>query len=68
MRHLCSTQAFAQFVMERVERDPSDFEVLFFDEQIKKKMNRMSLSRLGRSSSRVRRLLYASRLTFIPSE
>ena len=44
---LCSTQALTQFVIERVERDPSDFEVLFFDEQIKRKLNRMSISKLG---------------------
>jgi hypothetical protein len=44
---LSGTQAMTQFILERVERDNQDFEVLFFDEMIKRKLNRMSLSKLG---------------------
>eukprot|EP00124_Ichthyophonus_hoferi_P001719 Ihof_evm2s98 gene=Ihof_evmTU2s98 len=41
---LMETQAWSNFVIERIERDPNDFEVLFFNEMIKKKKNRSSSS------------------------
>ncbi|KAJ3413960.1 hypothetical protein HDV05_007249 [Chytridiales sp. JEL 0842] len=43
MTALVETQAFAQFTLDRVERPESDYEVLFFDESIKAKLNRSKL-------------------------
>ncbi|KAJ3077682.1 hypothetical protein HK102_005044, partial [Quaeritorhiza haematococci] len=43
MSNLMETQAFAQFTLDRIERHESDFEVLFFDESIKAKLNRSKL-------------------------
>ncbi|KJE88826.1 hypothetical protein CAOG_00406 [Capsaspora owczarzaki ATCC 30864] len=34
------TQSFSQFTLDRMERPPSDFEVLFFDESLKERQNR----------------------------
>ncbi|KAJ3390675.1 hypothetical protein HDU92_000343 [Lobulomyces angularis] len=42
MSSLVETQAFSQFIYERVQRSKSDYEVLFFDESIKAKLNRSS--------------------------
>lgn len=42
------TQAFAQFTLERVVRMPEDYEVLFFDETIKAKVNR-SVMKINKS-------------------
>ncbi|KAF9082901.1 hypothetical protein BGX23_011971 [Mortierella sp. AD031] len=41
------SQAFVQFVQDRVDRSPGDPEIMFFDEVIKAKMNR-SRFRLGK--------------------
>ncbi|KAJ1344288.1 hypothetical protein BSLG_001428 [Batrachochytrium salamandrivorans] len=43
MAQVIETQAFAQFVLDRVERPESDYEILFFDESIKAKLNRSKL-------------------------
>lgn len=40
MAVLIETQAFAQFILDRIERPDTDYEILFFDESIKQKMNR----------------------------
>jgi len=50
MIRLLDTQAFSQFVQERILRDPNDYEVLFFDEMIKAKKNR-SLFTLTKEST-----------------
>jgi hypothetical protein len=43
MTGFVETQAFAQFTLDRIERQESDYEVLFFDESIKAKLNRSKL-------------------------
>ncbi|KAJ3330361.1 hypothetical protein HDU76_005873 [Blyttiomyces sp. JEL0837] len=43
LMQLVETQAFAQFTLDRIERSESDYEVLFFDESIKAKLNRSRL-------------------------
>ncbi|KAI9325833.1 hypothetical protein DFJ73DRAFT_193343 [Zopfochytrium polystomum] len=43
LSQLVETQAFSQFTLERIERPESDYEVLFFDESIKAKLNRSRL-------------------------
>jgi hypothetical protein len=43
MTHVCDTQAFAQFITDRLERDSNDHEILFFDEAIKAKLNRSKI-------------------------
>ncbi len=43
MNCLCDTQAFHQFAYDRVERKATDYEVLFFDEAIKAKLNRSKI-------------------------
>ena len=40
MTVLLETQAFAQFLLDRIERPENDYEILFFDESIKQKLNR----------------------------
>lgn len=40
MTVLLETQAFSQFLLDRVERPENDYEILYFDESIKQKMNR----------------------------
>ncbi|KAJ3096697.1 DENN domain-containing protein 4C [Phlyctochytrium planicorne] len=40
---LVETQSFAQFTLDRIERPESDYEILFFDESIKAKLNRSKL-------------------------
>ncbi|KAJ3219079.1 DENN domain-containing protein 4C [Dinochytrium kinnereticum] len=40
---LIETQSFAQFTLDRIERPESDYEILFFDESIKAKLNRSKL-------------------------
>jgi hypothetical protein len=40
MTSLLDTQAFSQFILERIIRDQNDYEVLYFDEMIKAKKNR----------------------------
>ena len=40
MTILLETQAFAQFLLDRTERPENDYEVMYFDECIKQKMNR----------------------------
>ncbi|KAI8826731.1 uncharacterized protein EV422DRAFT_8059 [Fimicolochytrium jonesii] len=50
MIQFSETQAFAQFILDRVERPESDYEVLFFDECIKEKKNRSKL-RIGKEST-----------------
>ena len=40
MEQLIDTQAFQNFMLDRLERPESDFEVLFFDECVKAKLNR----------------------------
>jgi hypothetical protein len=40
MTVLVGTQAFAQFILDRIERPENDYEILFFDESIKQKLNR----------------------------
>jgi hypothetical protein len=40
---LVETQAFAQFLLDRVNRDESDYEIMVFDESIKRKRNRSRL-------------------------
>jgi hypothetical protein len=39
------SHAFTQFIVERVEREESDFEILFFDEALKAKRNRSKFKR-----------------------
>ncbi|KAJ8331147.1 hypothetical protein QVD99_005806 [Batrachochytrium dendrobatidis] len=43
MSQVIETQAFAQFILDRVERPDNDYEILFFDESIKAKLNRSKL-------------------------
>ncbi|KAI8800344.1 hypothetical protein BJ742DRAFT_86273 [Cladochytrium replicatum] len=43
MTHVVETQSFAQFTLDRIERPESDYDVLFFDESIKAKLNRSRL-------------------------
>lgn len=50
MAKFCETQAFSQFMLDRIERPESDYEVLFFDECIKEKRNRSKL-KLGKSDT-----------------
>ncbi|KAG0377133.1 hypothetical protein BGX24_006667 [Mortierella sp. AD032] len=45
------SQAFVQFVQDRVDRSPGDPEIMFFDEVIKAKMNR-SRFRLGKEETK----------------
>ncbi|KAF9094187.1 hypothetical protein BGX27_001508, partial [Mortierella sp. AM989] len=45
------TQAFVQFVQDRVDRSPGDPEIMFFDEVIKAKINR-SRFRIGKEETR----------------
>ncbi|KAG0228034.1 hypothetical protein BGW41_003576 [Actinomortierella wolfii] len=45
------SQAFAQFIEDRVERSPGDPEIMFFDEVIKAKINR-SRFRLGKEETK----------------
>ncbi|KAJ3367898.1 hypothetical protein HDU91_000999 [Kappamyces sp. JEL0680] len=40
MTVLVDTQAYAQFILDRIERPEDDYEVLYFDESIKQKLNR----------------------------
>jgi hypothetical protein len=40
MKQICESQAFAQFILYRYERPANDYEVLFFDESVKTKLNR----------------------------
>ena len=40
---LVTTQAFSQFLFARIIRPESDYEILFFDESIKDKLNRSRL-------------------------
>ncbi|ORY28412.1 DENN-domain-containing protein [Rhizoclosmatium globosum] len=43
LTHIVETQNFVQFTLERVELPESDYEILFFDESIKAKLNRSKL-------------------------
>ncbi|KAJ3178675.1 hypothetical protein HK101_010125 [Irineochytrium annulatum] len=43
LSQLVNTQSFAQFTLDRIERPESDYEILFFDESIKAKLNRSKL-------------------------
>ena len=45
------SQAFVQFVQDRVDRSPGDPEIMFFDEVIKAKINR-SRFRLGKEETK----------------
>ncbi|KAG0212187.1 hypothetical protein BGX28_006733 [Mortierella sp. GBA30] len=45
------SQAFAQFVQDRVDRSPGDPEIMFFDEVIKAKINR-SRFRIGKEETK----------------
>lgn len=45
------TQAFVQFVQDRIERSPGDPEIMFFDEVIKAKVNR-SRFRIGKEETK----------------
>lgn len=40
MNILVDTQGYAQFVLDRIERPENDYEIMFFDESIKQKLNR----------------------------
>ncbi len=40
MSVLIDTQAYAQFILDRLERPEDDYEILYFDESIKQKLNR----------------------------
>ncbi len=40
MTQFMETQAFSQFTIDRITREESDFDVLFFDESLKAKKNR----------------------------
>ncbi|KAF9931005.1 hypothetical protein FBU30_011010 [Linnemannia zychae] len=51
MAHFSESQAFAQFVYDRIDRSPGDPEIMFFDEVIKAKMNR-SRFRLGKEETK----------------
>jgi len=43
LTHFLETQAFSQFNLDRIEREETDFEILFFDESIKAKLNRSKM-------------------------
>ena len=43
MTMFVDTQAFAQFTLDRIEKPETDYEILFFDECIKAKLNRSQL-------------------------
>lgn len=51
MATFTESQAFVQFVQDRVDRSPGDPEIMFFDEVIKAKMNR-SRFRLGKEETK----------------
>ncbi|KAF9965366.1 hypothetical protein BGZ70_004984 [Mortierella alpina] len=51
MSSFTESQAFVQFVQERVDRSPGDPEIMFFDEVIKAKINR-SKFRLGKEETK----------------
>ncbi|KAG9070147.1 hypothetical protein KI688_009479 [Linnemannia hyalina] len=51
MVNFTESQAFVQFVQDRVDRSPGDPEIMFFDEVIKAKMNR-SRFRLGKEETK----------------
>ncbi|KAG0287343.1 hypothetical protein BGZ96_008695 [Linnemannia gamsii] len=51
MATFTESQAFMQFVQDRVDRSPGDPEIMFFDEVIKAKMNR-SRFRLGKEETK----------------
>ncbi|KAF9131946.1 hypothetical protein BGW39_001112 [Mortierella sp. 14UC] len=51
MSTFSESQAFVQFVQDRVDRSPGDPEIMFFDEVIKAKMNR-SRFRLGKEETK----------------
>lgn len=51
MASFTESQAFVQFVQDRVDRSPGDPEIMFFDEVIKAKMNR-SRFRLGKEETK----------------
>jgi hypothetical protein len=40
---LVETQAYAQFILDRIERSETDYEIMIFDESIKRKRNRSRL-------------------------
>ncbi|KAJ3075723.1 hypothetical protein HDU98_007115 [Podochytrium sp. JEL0797] len=43
LTHIVETQNFVQFTLERVELPESDYEILFFDESVKAKLNRSKI-------------------------
>ncbi|KAI1309518.1 ARS-binding factor 1 [Mortierella claussenii] len=51
MSAFTESQAFAQFIQDRVDRSPGDPEIMFFDEVIKAKINR-SRFRLGKEDTK----------------
>jgi hypothetical protein len=51
MSAFSESQAFVQFVQDRVDRSLGDPEIMFFDEVIKAKMNR-SRFRLGKEETK----------------
>ncbi|KAI7820549.1 AEX-3 domain-containing protein [Gamsiella multidivaricata] len=51
MNSFTESQAFVQFVQDRVDRSPGDPEIMFFDEVIKAKINR-SRFRLGKEETK----------------
>ncbi len=51
MSSFTESQAFVQFVQDRVDRSPGDPEIMFFDEVIKAKINR-SKFRLGKEETK----------------
>ncbi|KAG0000516.1 hypothetical protein BGZ65_004296 [Modicella reniformis] len=51
MTMFTETQAFVQFVQDRIDRSPGDSEIMFFDEMIKTKINR-SRFRLGKEETK----------------
>lgn len=51
MSAFTESQAFVQFVQDRVDRSPGDPEIMFFDEVIKAKINR-SRFRLGKEETK----------------
>lgn len=51
MTMFTETQAFVQFVQDRIDRSPGDPEIMFFDEVIKAKVNR-SRFRLGKEETK----------------
>eukprot|EP01134_Creolimax_fragrantissima_P000652 CFRG0652T1 len=50
LQTILGTQAFTQFIVERTERDDNDYEVLFFDEHIKRKLGRSSKAKIWNSN------------------